>query len=32
VTLASAQGKAFRMIEAELKSDKGKLAAQFIMG
>jgi len=30
--LAEAQGEAFRMIEKELVSEKGKLAASFIMG
>ena len=32
VILAEAQGEAFRMIESELATEKGKLAAQFIMG
>ena len=32
VILAEAQGKAFTMIETELKTEKGKLATQFIMG
>lgn len=30
--MAQAQGKAFKMIEEELGSQRGKLAAQFIMG
>ena len=32
VILATAQSEAFKMIETELGSDKGKLAAQFLMG
>ena len=32
VILAQAQGEAFQMIESELQNEKGKLAAQFIMG
>ena len=32
VILAQAQGTAFRMIESELASEKGKLAANFLMG
>ena len=32
VIVAKAQGEAFRMIETELSTETGKLAAQFIMG
>lgn len=32
VILASAQSEAFKMIETELSTEKGKLAAQFLMG